>query len=268
MVKDLKNKSLVIIIMSIKPCAGRVRVNDERKWFIEKGKPSTLYTCCEECYYKYIKGTPKESNYLECDAVGNCNCDYQLYNSDCNFEDCCVQNDYVRVSILNKEGERCKSKNNVFHIKPNQSYSILVENLKLEKGDDYKIALDLCLINDEKLEISNKENFSKYIIETNVNGPNNENTIDNIKLIICVYTKFKDSVVIKELDCNNGVLIDEFKKPWMHIETTTESKYRASLNLDVYEAKEENNQGFDIIVVHTNEEVEVYNKDDGYSITI
>jgi hypothetical protein len=232
---------------------------------MQKGKPSTLYTCCEECYYNYVKGTDNEASHIECDAVGNCNCDYQLYNSTCDFEDCSVKNDLIRVSIVDHEGLRCKSKNNTFHVKPGHSYTILVENLTPSSS---KIAIDSCMINEEELKISKKENFSKYIVESTVESPNSENTVDNIKLTVSLYKQFQDSLTFRELQCNNGVLADETGTPWMKLGANAESKYKATLNLDIYESKPTDNQTFDIVVIHTDESIDVYSKDDEFNITI
>jgi len=51
--------------MSVPSCKGRIRVKEnDRKWYLEKGKSSMLYTCCEACYNNYIKNTPNEQNYV------------------------------------------------------------------------------------------------------------------------------------------------------------------------------------------------------------
>src|SRR5271166_3449919 len=90
-------------------CQGRIRVsNMATKWYLDKNKSSMLYTCCEDCYNKYIIGTPQENDFEEYEAEGSANCDYFLYNTDCNFQDCSIVKHNIRVSIIDIMGNRFK----------------------------------------------------------------------------------------------------------------------------------------------------------------
>src|SRR5579885_1199718 len=111
--------------MSQFKCPGRTRIQDKNvKWYLQKGLSSNIYTCCQDCYLKFIKGTDLEKNFDECDNLSNCNCDYLLYKTDCNFNDCSVSQDSIRISIIDISGKRFKNNNNEFSVFPNSKLFI------------------------------------------------------------------------------------------------------------------------------------------------
>ena len=158
--------------MSTPSCKGRIRVTEnDRKWYVEKGKSSMLYTCCEECFNNNIKDTPKEETYELGTFVG-ANCDYFLYETDCNFEDCSITNNGFRVSIVTDNGKRCKlstTENATFLVKEGDIYSLVIENLTGDVTSEMqRIMLETLTINNDEFQLDSSEKWAPYIIEARI----------------------------------------------------------------------------------------------------
>ena len=161
-------------IKVVPPCKGRAVVKEnDRKWYLHKEKSQFLYTCCEECYVNNIKGTVNEDKYFEyiTDDIGNCMCDYLLYETDCNYEDCSITKNNLRISVVDETGKRCKldktgkyDKNiTTFLLKNNNPYSLLVENVNGSSNGPNKYLFESSKISMNSLRINNKDMDCSYL---------------------------------------------------------------------------------------------------------
>ena len=251
--------------MSVPHCKGRIRVKEnDRKWYLEKGKSSMLYTCCEACYNNYIKNTPNEQNYVETTAVNGANCDYLLYETNCNFVDCSVTKNGIRVSIIDSTGRRCKlspNDNTTFLAKNGDTYSFLIENLTDNPNKETsKIMLDACKINNEEFNLPPSQRCSPFIIEANIiknsmgyicnddddsempelteNNENNENN-DNFskKCIEDLNQKLSENKIIRIVENNLNVKTANISDDDLIF---TVSKYEQLNTLQISELKQSN----------------------------
>ncbi len=256
--------------MNIPPCKGRERItNKDRKWYGVKGKSTDIYTCCEDCYIKFIKDTSKEESYFEIQNVINPNCDYFLYETNCNFEDCSFIKNNIRVSIIDNMGRRYK-KNTIDDIiymtNDNKTYAIIIENL-LVNDELSKLSLESCSINDQLVDFSLDTNILFSIIELNIDdGFINNNEYDNIYLSVNQYIKH-DFCPITELPQNNsGMIYSTTGIPLLQIINKPNEKTKAILGIDVYKC--DNNKIIDFHLTVTNKNVDEIDEIDEIIISI
>ena len=217
-------------------CQGRTKILlQDRKWYKDKNKSSMLYTCCEYCYENYIKGTNKENDHIEIDVSGGgTNCDYLLYNTDCDFKDCSIILNNIRVSVVDVMGYRYKL---IDSIDPtfsadNDSYTIIVENLTDNMLKETSMMfLEKCYINDDEFQLSNEENFTPFIMEMDVNQ---EGDVNNIDLLMAKYEQ-KSIMQMSELS-----------------DHVANGKYKAFLGMCLYECVPENVINFSFSVNKNN----------------
>jgi len=241
--------------MNIPPCKGRERVIEkDRKWYIDKNKSAELYTCCEECYVKYIKNTPNEDNYTEIQHVINPNCDYFLYETDCNFEDCSFVKNNIRVSVVDNMGKRYKKtliENTIYIPNDIKTYNLIIENLLMEKGTT-KLSLENCSINNKQINILYDMNTLFSIIELNIDEGFVNDEYDDIHLSISQYIKH-DFFPITELPQNeNGVIYNTLGTPLLQIKNKPNEKTKAVLGVDVYKCDNSKITDFYLTVINNN----------------
>lgn len=237
-------------------CPGRNRIQSDQymKWYLLNGKSSMLYTCCEECYNKYIKGTDQEKNYELNDNLNNCNCDFLLYKTDCDFSDCSLINKKIRLSIIDESGERFKNDNTTFFVTSNSKLFAIIENLD-QQLHSY-IGITEFSINNNKLNSKNllKEDFTKYMLEIELLPLNQKKNIIfdeiNVHFKLCTYNELDTFNIFELLQLPDGTFIDPGGKPWLKLNSTT-SKFKAFLDVSLYECVTNNESEFNFTIKFT-----------------
>lgn len=151
-------------------CIGRKRTSDKNaKWFVYKDLSSIEYTCCQFCFDTKVKGTEEEKHYklyIDKDiGLGDCNCDYEMNNTNCNFMDCSIVSDGIRISFMDLTGKRFKFVDSKFVQQKDSNECILIlENMG---DDDLLFEVNKIIINGETFTLF-KNNTSSDILELNI----------------------------------------------------------------------------------------------------
>lgn len=222
-------------------CPGRKRVQDKNtKWYLQKGFSCSVYTCCEDCYFKYIKGTPQEKNYEEYDNLSNCNCDFLFYKTDCNFEDCSLTENNFRISLIDITGKRFKNNKNEFSVSPhifeNSKLFVTIENLNIEATSYINLNF-LSLDNKEiNLKAYLKDDLTKHILEIELDPKLIKQSFDEtlVKLSVSKFNKLESLNIFELLHLPDGTFIDPMGKPWLKFKNDA-VKYKAFLDVTLYE---------------------------------
>jgi hypothetical protein len=273
--------------MSLKHCPGRLHYPLEslnEKWYTIKTKSCYYYTCCQECYEKYIKGTNKEILFEETKGLSGCNCDYLIYDTDCNFSDCSSTKNDVRISIIDNLGKRFKKTlsndnyNLICEIPKNSEYSLFIENLFKDENENSFISVEYLFVNDKKCEIIGISNLEKYTFEFLVSLEgifpelSNENilSMDNIEIRLKI-NKYKlllnRSPKMLELDQDpNGFFVDLNGHKVIKAPNDAENNYKAFVGLNLYHNEIKNQTEFTIQIKHNDKKI--HNTSENIKISI
>lgn len=217
-------------------CPGKkVSSDDNRTWYLDKNKSSMLYTCCEGCFNNYIKGTDNEQNFIQING-GAANCDYNFYNSDCNFIDCSITTNNIRLSITDTTGRRYKlstNEENTFLMDSICDYIITLENLVDNKIEEIsRINIEKIKINTDTLTIDSDINFSPYVIDLPIDNSEMSDIDDEIWIEISKYDK---KTILHTSDEFNTIDNIDFIMP-----NSQNFKHKGFLGLCIYSADPNN----------------------------
>lgn len=259
-------------------CLGRTKImQQDRKWYIDKKKSSMLYTCCEGCFNNYIKGTDKESEYHEINTSnGGTNCDFLLYKTECDFQDCSITKNNIRVSCIDNAGNRykldSKSLEPTFLVQKNDTYSLLIENLTDDLlKESSMISLEKCKINNNLFEIMKEDNFMPFIVETEIipqlhseTDHNISNTDDDIIFTVLRYSQFT-MVNVSGLTEISDDHLNEYMYP-----VQSNTKYKGFLGMCIYKCDPSNIIDFSITIKRIDHlsEIQNDNMDGTFNIAI
>jgi len=161
------------------PCPGDRRVSDARTWYTPPNKLTSECTICEECFDKYIKGTPNEDSFGVYSHLNSCNCNYETHFDKSGFE----QNN-IKITVMNAKTRQKYSKlentmanlNGVVHVvlPTCTEYMIHIDNLST---DNYSyFTFESGFVGDKKIVINQGSKIyypSKLEIKGIETGTNN-----------------------------------------------------------------------------------------------
>jgi hypothetical protein len=285
-------------------CNGRIRcTQNDRKWYLKKGESSLVYSCCEICFNNHIKDTPKEEFYVETSYIHSANCDYYLYDSDYNFEDCSIILNNIRLSIIDDMGHRFKldkELENTFLVDENIEYRFVIENLSAYKDkENSKIKLDYCKINNDEFKLYSPNEMENYIIEAKVSPLNTNknsstyNTIkdddqnyvmvnttnfenlnlsenDNLIFVVSKYNLFDNYQISELMQKDNGTFVDHtYGIEMLKLNTNEQNiKYKGFIGIEIYSNDTNNNASFNITIKRINKSPEIILENKNFDISI